>query len=251
MIVLKGVAKYYNSIKALENINLEILPGYITVLLGPNGSGKTTLLKIIMGIVKPDKGSVRIFGMDPYRDGLKIRRMIGYVPEEDLIYRSLRAREYLEFVGRIYGIDRSDLDREIRRVVRAFRLEDKLDEFIGGLSHGLKRRVLLAAAFIHKPKILLLDEPFMGIDPIIVSALKEFLREEVHDGKVVIVTTHVLEIAEAIADRIILLYEGRVLADGTLHDVLKRTETGGLEAAVFKLLKADAEIIELINALRI
>ncbi len=250
MIVIENLWKIYDGKPALKGITTRIEPGYVTVLLGPNGSGKTTLLKLILGLIKPDKGIIRVYGMDPYEKPLDVKRIIGFVPEEDLLYRSLRVIEYLYFVGKAYDLPKDELEMSVERVIKAFMLDGKRDELIGALSHGLKRRVLLAAAFIHRPKILLLDEPFMGLDPIIVKALKTFLYEEARSGKIVIVTTHVLEIAEAIADKVILLFKGEIVIEGSVEYVLRKSRSRGFEDAILRLLRADVEVLELVKALR-
>ncbi len=249
MIVFRNVSKYYDGKPALRNISLEIKPGIVNVLLGPNGSGKTTMMKLILGIIKPDEGVIRVYSHDPTIDPLPIRKITGYVPEDDLLYHSLRVREYLSFAARIYGLKGEDAAKSISRVVDAFMLRDKLDEFIGSLSHGYKRRVLLAAAFLHNPVIYLLDEPFIGIDPRIARALKTVLRNKAGEGKLVLLSTHVLEIAEALADNIILLYKGRLVAVGSVDDVLKKARAEGLEDAFLSLTMSREQVEEIIRAL--
>ncbi|ABN69516.1 ABC transporter related [Staphylothermus marinus F1] len=249
MIVFQSVSKYYGETPALENISLRIEPGKVNVLLGPNGSGKTTLMKLILGIIKPDTGKIVVYGHDPARDPIPIRRIIGYVPEDDALYHSLRVKEYLEFVARIYGLKQDIAKRSIERVIDAFMLRDKINEFIGSLSHGYKRRVLLAAAFIHDPLIYLLDEPFIGIDPRIARALKTVLKNKATKECLILLSTHVLEIAEALADNIILLYKGRIISTGSVEEVLEKARTEGLEEAFLSLTRSKLQVEEIIKAL--
>ncbi len=240
---------YYDDYPALKNINLVIKPGIINILLGPNGSGKTTLLKTILGILKPRSGSVKVYGLTPWREPVRVRKLIGYVPEDDVLYYSLTVKEYLYFIARIRGIPRDRVDEEVERVIEAFMLKSKVDEYIGNLSHGYKRRVLLAEAFIHNPQIYLLDEPFIGIDPRLAKALKNVLREKAREGRLILVTTHILEIAEALADNIILLYNGEVKAVGPVKEILEKAESKGLEDAFLELTMGYKSVREIVKAL--
>ncbi|MEM0380151.1 MAG: ABC transporter ATP-binding protein [Desulfurococcaceae archaeon] len=249
MIIFQNVWAGYTDEPVLKGINLVIEPGKVNVLLGPNGSGKTTTMRLILGIIKPIVGDIRVNGIDPSTDPIKVRKMIGYVPEEDLIYYSLRVREYLNFIAKTYGIPSREVDENIERVLNAFLLKEYEREFIGALSHGLKRRVMLAAAFIHDPSILLLDEPFIGIDPRIARALKIVLREKSREGKTILVSTHILEIAEVLADRIILLYQGKVVAEGSVREVVEKAKTSGLEEAFITLTMSREKVVEIVKAL--
>ncbi len=235
LIVAEKLYMYYDEQPALIDVNTQVEPGRINILLGPNGSGKTTFLKLVMGMLKPTRGRIRVYDYTPWREPIRVRKIIGYVPEDDILYHGLTVREYLEFIARIRGLRGEKVREAMERVVEAFMLREKLDEFIGGLSHGYKRRVLLAEAFIHDPQIYLLDEPFIGIDPRIARALKEVLREKANKGKLILVTTHILDIAQAIADNIILLYHGRIIASGTVEEILEAARASGLEEAFLSL----------------
>jgi len=249
MIVFNNVWAGYDDKPVLKGVTTIIDKGKVNVLLGPNGSGKTTTLKLILGILKPFAGEIRVFGLNPAVEPVKVRRMIGYVPEDDLVYYSLRVREYLSFIAKIYGVPNNELEENMRRVMEAFKIEEYSNYYIGSLSHGLKRRVLLAAAFIHNPKILLLDEPFIGIDPRIAKALKIVLREKAKEGTLIIVTTHILEIAEAIADKIILLFRGEIVAEGSIQEVLSKAKASGLEDAFLNLTMSREMVEEIVRAL--
>lgn len=249
MIIFQNVWAGYTDEPVLKGVNLAIEPGKVNVLLGPNGSGKTTTMRLILGIIKPIVGDIRVKGIDPSHDPVRVRKMIGYVPEEDLIYYSLRVREYLSFIAKTYGIPSNKVSESIERVLGAFMLKEYEREFIGALSHGLKRRVLLASAFIHDPDILLLDEPFIGIDPRIARALKIVLKEKAREGKTILVSTHILEIAEVLADKIILLYQGRVIAEGSVKEVIEKAKTSGLEEAFITLTMSREKVVEIVKAL--
>lgn len=249
MIVIKDLHVGYNSTPVIHGVSLTIQPGVVNVLLGPNGSGKTTILKTILGLLKPSKGYVKVKDLDPSINPVEVRRLIGYVPEEDLVYYSLRVKEYLSFIARVYNVPREKLVNNMERVMEAFMIKEYANSLIGELSHGLKRRVMLASAFIHDPEIIILDEPFIGIDPRIAKALKIALREKAKEGKTILVTTHVLEIAEVIADNIILLYRGRVIAEGRVDEILRKAKAGGLEEAFLTLTMSKELVQELVKAL--
>jgi len=249
LIVLRNVWVSYDTEPVLKGVNMNIEPGKVNVLLGPNGSGKTTTMKLILGILKPISGKVLVGNLDPSIDPVKVKKMIGYVPEDDLIYHSLRVGEYLSFIANVYGVPRERMGQALKRVLEAFMIEEYVDQFIGSLSHGLKRRVLLAAAFIHDPQIFLLDEPFIGIDPRIARALKIVLREKAREGKTILVSTHILEIAEVIADNIILLYRGKVVAEGSVKDVIDKAKAEGLEDAFLSLTLSREKVEEIVKAL--
>lgn len=249
MIRIRDLYVGYGSEPVLKGVNLDIEPGGINVLLGPNGSGKTTLLKTVMGLLKPLKGHVSVMGLEPYGNPVEVRRSIGYLPEEDIVYHSLKVKEYLGFVARVYGVPRDRFEESIGRVMDAFMIRDYSGQAIGELSHGLKRRVMLAAAFVHDPPILLLDEPFIGIDPRIAKALKIALKEKAKEGKTILVTTHVLELAEALADHVILIYKGEVRARGSVKEVVHQAGASGLEEAFLNLTMSSELVKELVQAL--
>lgn len=249
MITMNDLYVGYDSTPVVHGVSLTIQPSRVNVLLGPNGSGKTTILKTILGIIKPLKGYVRVKDLDPTVNPIEARKLIGYVPEEDLIYYSLRVKEYLSFIARVYNVPRDRLVKTMDRVMEAFMIKDYADALIGELSHGLKRRVMLASAFIHDPEILILDEPFIGIDPRVAKVLKLALREKAKEGKTILVTTHILEIAEALADNIILLYKGKVVAEGSVNEILSRAKAGGLEDAFLTLTMSRELVQELVKAL--
>jgi len=249
LIIFRDVWMSYGDTPVLKNINLDIMPGKVNVLLGPNGSGKTTTIKLILGILKPVRGVIRVKEYDPTLNPVSVRKITGYVPEDDLVYHSLRVKEYLSFVARMYGVPRNKLNEAMERVMDAFMIRDYENYFIGSLSHGLKRRVMLAAAFIHNPSILLLDEPFIGIDPRIARALKIVLKEKAKEGRTILVSTHILEIAEVIADNIILLYNGEIIAEGSVDKVLAKAKARGLEDAFLSLTMSREKVAEIVKAL--
>jgi len=249
---LKGVVKRYNEILAVNNVDLAIKTGEVFGLLGPNGSGKSTTMKMLLGLVKPDAGSVTVLGVDVQRDPVAVKQMVGYVPEAPRLYEFLTGFEYLDFVGDVYGMQAAEKKNRINEYLKALQLEGREGDMITGYSEGMKQKIALIAAFLHKPKLLIMDEPLNALDPRSARIVKDFLQELKAQGVTTIISTHVLEIAQAMCDRVGIMYKGQLLAlgnmselrqmaklpDSGLEDIfLKLTGTGDIRAVVEELLK--------------
>ena len=249
---LKGVVKRYNEILAVDHLDLAIKPGEIFGLLGPNGSGKSTTLKMLLGLVQPDSGSVNVLGIDVQKDPVAVKRLVGYVPEAPRLYEFLTGIEYLDFIGDVYGMQTEEKKARINEYLKALELEGREGDMIGSYSEGMKQKVALISAFLHRPKLLILDEPLSGLDPRSARIVKDFLHELKGQGVTTIMSTHVLEIAQALCDRIAIMYHGRLLALGSMDELrqkaklpdsgledifLKLTGTGDIRAVVEELLK--------------
>jgi ABC-2 type transport system ATP-binding protein len=249
---LKDVTKRYNEIVAVNNINLTINTGEIFGLLGPNGSGKSTTLKMLMGLVQPTAGAVTVLGTDVQKDPVAVKREVGYVPESPNIYEFLTGIEYLDFIGDIYGVQAEEKKQRITEYLKALQLEGREGDMINSYSDGMKKKISLISAFLHKPKLLILDEPINALDPRSAKIVKDLLHELKTQGVTTIMSTHVLEIAEALCDRIGIMYQGNILALGTMNELrsraslphsgledifLKLTGTGDLRAVVEELLR--------------
>jgi len=249
---LKGVAKWYGKILAVDNVDLNIQQGEIFGLLGPNGSGKSTTLKMLLGLVQPDGGSVNVLGISVQRDPVSVKRQVGYVPESPRLYEFLTGIEYLDFIGDIYGMNTEEKRERINEYLKALQLEGREGDMISGYSEGMKQKVALISAFLHRPKLLILDEPLSGLDPRSARIVKGLLHELKAQGVSTVMSTHVLEIAQALCDRIAIMYQGRLLALGTMNELrqrarlpdsgledifLKLTGTGDVRAVVEELLK--------------
>jgi ABC-2 type transport system ATP-binding protein len=249
---LKGVAKWYGKILAVDNVDLNIRKGEIFGLLGPNGSGKSTTLKMLLGLVQPDGGSVNVLGISVQGDPVAVKRQVGYVPESPRLYEFLTGIEYLDFIGDVYGMNADEKRERINEYLRALQLEGREGDMISGYSEGMKQKVALISTFLHKPKLLILDEPLSGLDPRSARIVKDLLHELKAQGITTIMSTHVLEIAQALCDRIAIMYQGRLLALGTMDELrqramlpdsgledifLKLTGTGDVRAVVEELLK--------------
>lgn len=249
---LRGVTKRYNEILAVNNINLTINSGEIFALLGPNGSGKSTTLKMLLGLVPPTAGSLTVLGLDVLKDPITVKRQVGYVPESPDVYEFLTGIEYLDFIADIYNVPPMEKQQRINEYLKALQLEDREGDMINSYSDGMKKKISLISAFLHKPKLLILDEPLNALDPRSARIVKNFLQELKTQGVTTILSTHVLEIAEAVCDRIGIMYQGSILALGNMNQLreeaslpgsgledvfLKLTGTGDLKAVVEELLK--------------
>ena len=249
---IQGVTKRYNEIVAVNNMNLTIETGEIFALLGPNGSGKSTTLKMLMGLVQPTAGSINVLGIEVQKDPVAVKQQVGYVPESPNIYEFLTGIEYLDFIADIYGVSTADKAQRINEYLKALQLEGREGDMINSYSDGMKKKISLISAFLHKPKLLILDEPLNALDPRSARIVKDLLHELKMQGVTTILSTHVLEIAEALCDRIAIMYQGNILALGTMNELrsrasmpnsgledifLKLTGTGDLRAVVEELLR--------------
>ena len=250
-ITIRGLCKKYGEVRALDGIDLEIPGGEIFGILGPNGSGKTTMLKIISSIMEPTSGLVSVNGINVVADPMKVKSIIGYVPETPNLYESLTPIEFLGFVGSIRKIDHEILTERIYRFARAFEIEDNLNNFIGSLSFGTKQKVAIISAFIHDPEIVILDEGMNGLDPRSAKILKNLLLEYVSSGRTVLFSTHVLEVAESVCHRMAIIYKGRIMDVGTLKEL--RESAGRHDANledIFLKATGDSDLKPVIDSLR-
>ena len=238
---LRGVTKRYNEIIAVNNMNLTINTGEIFALLGPNGSGKSTTLKMLLGLVQPTAGEISVLGLDVQKDPVAVKQQVGYVPESPEIYEFLTGIEYLDFIGDIYGMPNSEKKQRITEYLKALQLEGREGDMINSYSDGMKKKISLISAFLHKPKLLILDEPLNALDPRSARIVKDFLHELKMQGVTTILSTHVLEIAEAVCDRIGIMYQGNILALGNMNELRQRASlpSSGLEDIFLKLTGTD------------
>ena len=249
---IRQTTKRYNELVAVNNINLTINTGEIFALLGPNGSGKSTTLKMLMGLVKPTSGDINVLGIDVAKDPVAIKRQVGYVPESPNVYEFLTGIEYLDFIADIYGVPTNEKQQRINEYLKALQLEGREGDMINSYSDGMKKKISLISAFLHKPKLLILDEPLNALDPRSARIVKDYLQSLKTQGVTTILSTHVLEIAEAMCDRIGIMYQGSILSLGTMSELremskmpssgledifLKLTGTGDLRPVVEELLK--------------
>jgi len=221
--------KSYGSLKAVNGVSLAVETGELFCFLGPNGAGKTTTIKMLIGLVKPSSGHVRIDGVDVWDKPTAAKSLLGYVPDAAHLYDQLTAREFLGFVADVFRLDRRERHQHIESLLERFALSEDADQLMGGFSRGMRQKVVISAALLHRPKVLFLDEPTVGLDPRSARTLKDLLRESCDRGAAVFMSTHILEVAETMADRIGIIQKGRMMFQGSVAQL--REYQHGPEAA--------------------
>jgi ABC-2 type transport system ATP-binding protein len=240
-LVLEGLTKVFSK-PAVDHLNLTVRAGELYALLGPNGAGKTTTLRMVAGLLKPTSGSIRVFGVDALADPAAAKQVIAWAPDEPMLYDRLNAMEYLEFVSGLWGVDPKEGRERAERLLKLLGLWDQRSQRCEAFSRGMKQKAALAGALIHEPRMLILDEPLTGLDAAVSRQVKDLLQERVQGGATVILTTHILEVAERMADRIGIIQNGRLLAEGTLTELRERAgEREGTLEDVFLELTGEAE----------
>ncbi len=220
---------YGDSEDILKGIDLEIYPGQIIGYIGPNGAGKSTTVKILLGIINQYRGEVKIFGKNILEERVEYKRRIGYVPETAEIYENLTAHEYLTFLGEIYDMDGEKTEERAQRLMKLFGIKEHYHSRISSYSKGMKQKLLIIASMIHNPDILFLDEPLGGLDANSVMIFKEILALLAKQGKTIFYSSHIMEIVEKISDRILLINNGQIVADGTFEELKEKSMEGSLE----------------------
>jgi ABC-2 type transport system ATP-binding protein len=240
MIELDQVSKRYGTKLAVDGLSLRLEPGELFAFLGPNGAGKTTTIKMITGLLFPSAGTVRVGGFDMQTDGDKARQLISYVPDQPYLYEKLTGREFLRFIADMYGMPAADARLRLDEVIGLFELRDFVDDLTERYSHGMRQRTVFAAALLHRPKVLIVDEPTVGLDPRSVRLLKDLLWEEAQSGTTVFLSTHSLDIAQELAQRIGIVDHGRLIGCGTLDALRGQADLHGTLEDVFLKLTEEA-----------
>ncbi len=237
MIEFQQVHRSYGDKVAVENLNLRVAAGELYALLGHNGAGKTTAIKMLVGLIRPGSGSVRVGGYDVVRQTREATALVGFVPDQPYLYDKLSGREILNFVGRMYGMDNRQVQRAVDREIARFELNEFVDELTETYSHGMKQRTVFASALLHAPRVLVIDEPMIGLDPHSIRLVKDLLRHEVAGGMCILMSTHTLQAAEEIASRVGIMSHGSLLFDGTVETLRERfpSENLSLEAMYLAL----------------
>jgi len=222
MIKIENVSKTYNNVtKACDKISLTIEPGDIYGFIGHNGAGKTTLLKSISGIINFDEGEISIFGNSIKKNALQAKKLIAYIPDNPDIYEALTGLQYLDFIGDVFEVELGKRQELINKYAEMFEIKDVLNNSISSYSHGMKQKIVIMSALIHEPKAMLLDEPFVGLDPKASYLLKEVFKELCEKGSLIFFSTHVLEVAEKLCNKVAIIKSGKIVANGLTHDVIK------------------------------
>jgi ABC-2 type transport system ATP-binding protein len=240
---LEHLTKSFGDNLAVDDLTLEVEAGQICVLLGPNAAGKTTTIKLIVGLLRPTAGRVFIAGIDIQTDPLRAKRLISYIPDFPYLYEKLTAREFLQFVGKIYGLQGPGLEELSGRLLSQFGLSRWQDQLIENYSHGMRQRLVICAALLHEPAVFLIDEPLVGLDPRSAKLFKDILREKSRGGCSVLVSTHNLSIAEELADRIAIIDRGRLVSEGAISRLRELSGVDGhLEEIFLRLTREEMEV---------
>lgn len=240
MIELLQVNKRYGTKWAVRDLTLKVPAGELFAFLGPNGAGKTTTIKMLCGLLFPTEGTVRVGGFDLRTQGDAARQLISYVPDQPYLYDKLTGREFLQFIADLYGMARTQAQQRMDDVIAMFSLADFVDDLTERYSHGMRQRTVFAAALLHEPRLLIVDEPTVGLDPKSIRLLKDILRAEAKKGTTVFLSTHSLDIAQELADRIGIVDHGKLISYGTLETLRTHASLDGSLEDVFLKLTAEA-----------
>jgi ABC-2 type transport system ATP-binding protein len=252
MIQLRTLTKRYGSFTAVDSLDLVVPRGELFGFLGPNGAGKTTTLRMIAGILRPTAGTVHIGGIDVSEEPMKAKAMLGYIPDRPFIYDKLTGAEFLRFVAGLYSEQGKHIEHRGRELLALFDLEEWKDELVESYSHGMRQKLIIASAFIHKPAVIVVDEPMVGLDPKAARILKDLFGEYTRRGHTIMMSTHTLEVAEAMCDRIGIIQAGKIRALGTMDELRAHSASGGegLEQIFLKLTGENAarEFVDVLDA---
>ena len=219
MLEINGLSKSYGSHKAVDNLSMRIANGEIHGFIGHNGAGKTTTLRSIAGILQFEEGTIMIDGHSIKEEPLACKKIMAYIPDNPDLYEFMSGIQYLNFIADIFGVDVSTRDERIHRYTDLFEITNVLDDAISSYSHGMKQKLAIVSAWIHEPKLILMDEPFVGLDPKASHILKQMMREFCDQGNAILFSTHVLEVAEKLCDRVAIIKDGKLIRSGTMEDV--------------------------------
>ena len=250
MIELSQLTKRYGRFTAVAGIDLTIPKGELYGLLGPNGAGKTTTMRMIAGILQPTSGTVRIAGIDIQTQPLVAKAHLGFIPDRPFVYDKLTGAEFLRFVAGLYGQGGRIIERRIDELLELFELDAWKDELTEAYSHGMRQKLIISSALVHRPDVIVVDEPMVGLDPKSARLLKDLLREFVTRGGTVLMSTHTLEVAEAMCDQIAIIQHGKIVAAGTVSDVRLQHKAGDASLEeLFLKLTGGAQVRELVEVL--
>ena len=251
MIRLEGLTKRYGNFTAVHPLDLEVRSGELFGFLGPNGAGKTTTIRMITGVLRPSGGRVLIGGHDVAREPEAAKRLLGYIPDRPFLYEKLTGSEFLRFVTGLWGQDGEVAERRADELLELFELTQWKDTLVESYSHGMRQKLLISSALVHSPDVIIVDEPMVGLDPKGARLIKDLLRGFADQGGTVFLSTHTLEVAEALCDRIAILHQGRIRAMGTMQELRDEAAAGtaGLEEIFLKLTGGE-NVQEILASLR-
>ena len=241
MIRTEGLRKAFGALVAVDDLTLEVGEGEFFCFLGPNGAGKTTTIKLLTGLLRPTAGRALVGGHDVVARPVEAKRLLGYIPDQPFLYEKLTAREFMRFVAGLYGLDGPDTRRRVEDCLATFEVAGAADQLLGDLSHGTRQKIAFAATFLHSPRVVVVDEPWVGLDPRSIRNVKTYLRERTREGVTVFMSTHTLSIAEEVADRIGIIHRGRLLALGSVAEIKAlASHPGTLEDVFLELTREGA-----------
>jgi sodium transport system ATP-binding protein len=243
MIKVSNLRKSFGDVKAVKGISFEVQDGEITGLLGPNGAGKTTTLRMLYSLLPPDEGEIRIDGLDPTKDAMAIKRTLGVVPDSRGLYTRMSARENIAYYGQLHGMSRTDIKSRIEELTETLDMGDFIERRTEGFSQGQRVKVAIARAMIHKPQTVLLDEPSNGLDVMSTRALRRYILDLKNAGHSVILSTHIMQEVAALCDRIIIIADGEIAADGTADELLEKSGCSSLEDAFVRLIGSEEGLL--------
>ncbi|MBN2414360.1 ABC transporter ATP-binding protein [bacterium] len=239
MIELQGLTKTFDDKTAVDHVTLAIPAGQICGYLGPNGAGKTTTVKMLTGMLTPTAGTASVAGFDVQNDELEVKKRIGYVPESGALYESLTPFEYLQFVGRLYNMDDDIIGERIEEFCSFFGLKENVDKRMSEFSKGMKQKVVISAALLHNPDIIFMDEPLNGLDANSALMIKKLIQNLAAEGKTVFYCSHILDVVENLCERVVIINEGTIVADGSVDELKNMTERSSLEGVFSRLTHAE------------
>ena len=244
MIRIINLRKQYGRLAAVDNLNIEVAPGEIFGFLGPNGAGKTTTIRVMMGILRASSGRVILGGHDVEQEPQQAKAIAGFIPDRPFIYEKLSGKEFLTFIAKLHRMESARLTRRIDELLEYFDLANWQDELVEGFSHGMKQRLVLCAALVHEPRILIVDEPMVGLDPKGARTIKDLFRSLAKNGTTVFLSTHSISVAEEVCHRIGIIQKGHLIASGTMADIyrLTRGHDSNLEDVFLELTRQQADL---------
>jgi len=244
MITLQNLSRCFGDTTAVNSVSLNIPAGQICGYLGPNGAGKTTTVKMLTGMIKPTSGSASVAGFDILQQPMDVKRRIGYVPESGAVYNSLTPWEFLSLIGRLHDMKDSDIKEKVEEFSRFFHLSEHLNQRMVSFSKGMKQKVVIMASILHNPQVLFMDEPLTGLDANAALLLKKLIRHLADEGKTVFYCSHLLDVVENLCDRVVIINEGKIVADGSINELKEITKRSSLEG-VFSQMTSSEDITEI------
>ncbi|MBY9014475.1 MAG: ABC transporter ATP-binding protein [Candidatus Lokiarchaeota archaeon] len=252
IISVRDLKKYFGEVKAVNGISFDVRKGEVFGLLGPNGAGKTTTIKLLLGLLEPIEGVISIFGLNPEREEVLMKKKVGYVSEEALIFKSLTPKDLFNFIASIRQLDANEATKRVSEYLESLGATEYYEQMIATLSHGNKQKIQIVASLLHEPELLILDEPLAGLDAKSVRVVKELLDMHIEKGGAVLFSTHIMEVAEDLCDRIAIINKGKLVALGTIEELRNQADKVGasLEDVFLKLTEQDSSIEEIVKKLR-